>query len=379
MDFYQVIARLNNKVRHRILRTMVVKKGLVALAHERVEMGDVGQIREALAKYLTPPLYDKKGSALADHRLDIQADLQIVVPAYKVEKYIERCLDSVLHQATRYKIIVTVVNDGSPDGTREILRRYEGDARVTIIDQENKGLSGARNAAMEPIKGRYVTFLDSDDELHPGSIDAWLDAAYREDADLVVGGYTTFSDSRWPQTTIVHPYEVIDHWCRVVHGYPWGIAIRADRLRHLCFPDGYWFEDTMYAFLLYPTSGKCVTIPDIVYHYRSNPNGISATCGGNPKVLDTLFVTMQLLADGEKLGIKPDAPLYDVFLYQVSQNYNRIRSLRNWAIDRLVFRMSCHLRERYFGSWHTSDKALQLIEQSLVSCDFGKYRHACIL
>lgn len=108
-------------------------------------------------------------------------------------------------------------------------------------------------------------------------------------------------------------------------------------------------------------------------------NWLSGKCGGNSKMLDTLFVTMQLLADGEKMGVKPDAPLYDVFLYQVSMNYNRIRSLRDRGIDRLVFRMSCYLRERYFSSLHTSDKALQLIEQSLVSCDFGRYRYACIL
>ncbi len=379
MNICQIFDKLNRKFRRRMLGTMWIKKSLMALAHERVEMGEVGQLQEAFASYLRLPGRSKKGSALADHRLDIQADLQIVVPAYKVEKYIGRCLDSVLRQTTKYKIMVTVVNDGSPDKTREILRKYESDARVTVIDQENKGLSVARNTAIDTIKGRYVTFLDSDDELHPGSIDVWLDTAYRENADLVVGGYTTFSDSHWPQSTVVHPYEVIDHWCRVVHGYPWGIAIKADRMQHLCFPEGYWFEDTMYAFLLYPTSNKCVTIPDIVYHYRSNPYGISATSAGNPKVIDTLLVTMQLLADGEKLGIKPDAPLYNVFLYQVSQNYNRIHSLHDSSIDRLVFRMSCYLRERYFSAWRTSDKRLQLIEQSLLSCDFGKYRYACIL
>lgn len=95
-------------------------------------------------------------------------DLQVIIPAYNTGKYIERCVDSVLSLPASRSIIVTVVNDGSQDCTGDVLRKYDKDQRVEVITQENRGLSGARNRALDSIKGRYVTFLDSDDEFLGG-------------------------------------------------------------------------------------------------------------------------------------------------------------------------------------------------------------------
>ena len=95
-------------------------------------------------------------------------DLQVIIPAYNAGRYIERCVDSVLRLPTRKKILVTVVNDGSTDDTCQKLRKYEGEERVEVILQPNKGFSGARNRGLETLRARYVTFLDSDDEFLGG-------------------------------------------------------------------------------------------------------------------------------------------------------------------------------------------------------------------
>lgn len=177
-------------------------------------------------------------------------DLQIIVPAYKVEKYIEDCVESVLSQNSRYNILLTIVNDGSPDGTRDILRKYEHLPNVEIIDQENKGFSGARNTGLKVIKGAYLAFLDSDDMLTPGSINALMDKMIENDADIVEGGYVTFRNNE-EKECVTHKLTIGSQWLDVLSGYPWGKVYRASLFERLQFPEGYWFEDTMISFLVY--------------------------------------------------------------------------------------------------------------------------------
>lgn len=299
--------------------------------------------------------------------------MQVVIPAYKVEKYIEDCVDSVLSQTTHYHVLLTIVNDGSPDRTREILSKYENLPNVEIIDQENRGFSGARNAALKCIKASYITFLDSDDRLLPGSIDTWLDKAFYTDADIVEGSYLLFSDNGCNGNVEKKQESMGDRWLGVLSGYPWGKVYRASLFEKLQYPEGYWFEDTVCSFLIYPQCKKIVTVPDVVYNYRLNPNGITATCSGNPKVLDTLLITIQLLEEAKSLNLKFDSQLYDMFLLQVRNNYNRVSSLHDSELDKIVFLISCNLKREYFADFRTSNADMRLIEQSMEEVDFLHY------
>lgn len=86
----------------------------------------------------------------------------LIIPAYNVEKYIKKCLDSVLNQTyNNYEIII--INDGSTDNTSKILESYKSNKKIKIINQENKGLSNARNTGVSNAKGDYILFIDSDD------------------------------------------------------------------------------------------------------------------------------------------------------------------------------------------------------------------------
>ena len=95
-------------------------------------------------------------------------DLDIIIPVYNAAQYVEECVDSVLAQNTRFSFHVTIVNDGSTDSSRDKLKKYENDLRITIIDQRNAGHSGARNSGLANVKGLYVMFVDSDDRLPGG-------------------------------------------------------------------------------------------------------------------------------------------------------------------------------------------------------------------
>lgn len=92
--------------------------------------------------------------------------ISIIVPIYKVEKYLKRCVDSILDQ-TYANIEIILVDDGSPDQCDIICDTYQkNDKRVKVIHKENGGLSDARNAAIPLAKGEYISFIDSDDWFH---------------------------------------------------------------------------------------------------------------------------------------------------------------------------------------------------------------------
>ena len=122
---------------------------------------------------------------------------------------------------------------------------------------------------------------------------------------------------------------------------------------------------------------KMVTIPDDVYLYRINPKGISSTSVGNPKVVDSLLVTLQLLEDAKTLGLSMTAQFYDMFLRQVRMNHSRISTLHDSNIDHHVFAATCRAKRQYFPTEHTTNSHLKRIEQALNEHDFGKYRVLC--
>ena len=128
----------------------------------------------------------------------------IIIPCYKVEKYIRECLDSVLVQSYQDWEAICV-DDGSPDRTSEILDEYAvKDQRIKVIHQENRGLSEARNSALKVAEGEWLYYLDSDDVMPPHVLRKVSEVInLNHDADLVRGTLTTFIDGdvvRWGES-----------------------------------------------------------------------------------------------------------------------------------------------------------------------------------
>lgn len=111
--------------------------------------------------------------------------ISVIIPIYNVEKYLRRCLDSVKNQTfTDWEAIC--VNDGSPDKSAEILAEYAAkDSRFRIVNKENGGLSDARNAGMAVATGDYILYLDSDDFIHPQTMEIAHGLALRDGSDIV--------------------------------------------------------------------------------------------------------------------------------------------------------------------------------------------------
>ena len=111
--------------------------------------------------------------------------ISIIIPIYNVEKYLRRCLESVQNQ-TFQDWEAICVNDGSPDNSADIVREFAArDARFKLVNKENGGLSDARNAGMAVASGEYILYLDSDDFIHPQTLEITHHMAVRDGSDMV--------------------------------------------------------------------------------------------------------------------------------------------------------------------------------------------------
>ena len=133
--------------------------------------------------------------------------ISIIVPIYNTAKYLPECLDSILNQ-TYQNLEILCINDGSTDNSPEILKTYaKKDSRIKVITQKNQGLSTTRNQGLEHASGKYLTFVDSDDEIKPSFI-AKLLAPYQKDpkTTLTVCGFLRkFLKTQKTETMFLNP------------------------------------------------------------------------------------------------------------------------------------------------------------------------------
>lgn len=121
--------------------------------------------------------------------------VSIVVPVYKVEKYLERCVDSIINQTYR-NLEIILVDDGSPDSCPAMCDKFaEKDSRIIVIHKENGGLSDARNAGLDIARGEYIGFVDSDDYIAPTMYEVLMKRIVSDKSDLAVCEYVRVYDS----------------------------------------------------------------------------------------------------------------------------------------------------------------------------------------
>lgn len=325
---------------------------------------------------------DIHSSALCHNTIASPAkyDLLVVIPVYNVEKYLYDCLQSVLSQKTKYTYHIVAVNDGSPDSCGDILKHYENDDRITVITQKNRGLSGARNTALNVIDAKFVTFLDSDDLFAPGAIESLLNAAYKFDADIVEGAYKRRRDNGGLYGGEKPLHEGISSK-ESLKGYPCMKAIKADLFKSIHFPEGYWYEDTIMGMLVIPLAKRIALIMDEVYYYTYNTNSISFTATKSPKSIDGIYITRSLLHDAKECGALKAAPDYQYhhFLQQIRNNWHR-SLLLGPDIEQAMFIISCDLLEKYFPSGYDCNRQhLKNLEIALKERDFSRFRKTCFI
>lgn len=206
--------------------------------------------------------------------------ISVVVPIYNVEEYLAWCLDSLLAQDMPDWEGV-LVNDGSPDGSRDIAVAYcEKDARFTLVDRENGGLSSARNAGIAASTAPIVAFLDSDDRFTPDACRVIVDAFEREDCDVLTfganpypleAGYPWLNRVLSPRDVSFHGYSFELLFKEDSRPFVWRTACSRDFLaKHaIQFDESISYgEDQAFEMAIYGRSRKTTLISNKLYDYR---------------------------------------------------------------------------------------------------------------
>ena len=301
-------------------------------------------------------------------------DLDIIIPVYNVESYLQTCLNSVIDQQTKYSYRTIIIDDGSTDKSPEIIGNFSENDSVLIIKQKNQGVSVARNTGLDCVDAQYVLFVDSDDILADGAVEMLLDKAFENDADIVEGGFDTFKGE-----------EIISHTRRrtgfstvsSLSGFPWGKVIRASYFKNLSFPAGYLFEDTIFSFILYQLVQTVYTLNEQTYKYRLNEKGLNLSSKQTPSRVDSFWVTIQILSELDKFGIEPSESLYTSLLQQVGMNFKRTFRLKPRAIQYACFRILTDIVNKKFGDY-SGALPYQHLDTALKNKKFGDYLVACL-
>lgn len=246
--------------------------------------------------------------------------LTIGLPAYNVEPYLEECLASILDQADD-GVEIILCEDCSTDGTLSLAQRISADnpGRITILQNErNSGLSATRNRMLENASGRYVWFVDTDDFLLPGAIDAVRDVTERHQPDLLGGAYrkrrlrvSAFSGPHG--VLITNRDRIVAGICRSRKLYAWlRIAKREVWQAAPRFPEGKIFEDAAVIphLGLHARSYIHISQPLIQYRIRSDSilGGVTRT-PGRFRVEPHLDMARALEGFGDALADSEDEPM----------------------------------------------------------------------
>ncbi len=206
--------------------------------------------------------------------MEPQPLISVIIPVYNVERQLRRCLDSVLAQECG-KLEVICVNDGSTDGSLDILREYEAkDGRVRVIDKEHAGAGAARNAALDIAQGEWVTGVDSDDWLAPHAYERLMSLDLSE-VDAVVYGAETVVESEQPRECF--SYELAHEGVRTVTSDDtlrlpspfWSKLHRRSVIEKygLRFPEGHIYEDEPFHLLFLAHARSIRYVPEPLYCY----------------------------------------------------------------------------------------------------------------
>jgi Glycosyltransferases involved in cell wall biogenesis len=236
--------------------------------------------------------------------------ISVIVPCYKVEQYLARCIDSILRQTYKHLEII-LVDDGSPDRCGEICDDYaKRDPRIVVIHKENGGLSDARNVAIDQAKGVWITFVDSDDLVNDDYVDMLYYLVLEYECDCSVCLFKTFREGEepvWyygiPHQEMMQPRKAVEQmfyqekFDNNAHSKLYHRRLFESGIR---FPKGRVFEDLAITYQLLLQSNGVAYMDATLYHYLLRDDSIEGSYSPK-KVEDGLAVLQSIEANMDML------------------------------------------------------------------------------
>lgn len=210
--------------------------------------------------------------------------ISVIVPVYNVDMFLNRCLNSIINQ-TYKNLEIIVVDDGSTDNSGKICDDFSKiDSRIFVIHKENGGLSSARNAGLDVIHGKYVTFVDSDDYISSDCIEYLYDLILKTDSSIAIGNYGFTKENQ-------HKFEKVDEVVQQISGIEainrqfgkntvqyvsaWAKLYSSSLFDEIRFPNGMVHEDEGTTYKVLYLSSKIVVSNKVIYAYYYNGDSIT--------------------------------------------------------------------------------------------------------
>lgn len=225
----------------------------------------------------------------------------IVIPVYNSEKYIGRCLDSIINQ-TYNDVDVLVINDGSKDKSKEVVEKYQSKyANIKLINQENIGVAKTRNKAIRLSKTKYIMFIDNDDYIDRDYIETYINKIEQTNSDIVMGGYKRVNVDE----KILFKQKLLNtNWSKYIVLAPWAKIYNREFLikNNIEFLDYGIGEDVYFNLVAFAKNPKIEIIDYIGYNWFFNTKSVSNTSQkGLNQDVDIRVVLDKILNKYEKI------------------------------------------------------------------------------
>lgn len=293
--------------------------------------------------------------------MELEKKVSVVIPVYNNEKYIEKCLESVINQTYPFLEII-VVNDGSTDGSIDILGAYEKkDSRIVLISQENGGVSRARNKAISKATGEYLLFVDGDDYIGKDYILELVRCAQQYQADMVICGMTKV-DCEGQVIEEIIPQEYIrcekEEWtyrisAAAAHFYKKDLWTRYD----VTFQEGERGEDMPIALFFAAICEKIVILQKADYYYVQHEQSAMHNFRGL-KVNGLPYVALEnAIVKLRKYGVTNDVEFHELFVLRILCTcINLARGAEKTELVKLS-EYICHILDDYYPYYYKNKKA----------------------
>ena len=218
-------------------------------------------------------------------------EVSVIVPVYNVEKYLEKCLNSLVNQ-TLENIEIIIVNDGTKDNSEEIIKKFieKYPKKIVYLKKENGGLSDARNYGIPYAKGEYIAFLDSDDYVEKDIYKEMYELAKKENSDMVECDFLWEYPNK-VREDIGQVYKGKKEMLEKVRVVAWNKLIRKSILEktQIQFPKGLRYEDVEFTYKLIPHLNKVSFLKKPYIHYIQRENSISNVQNERTKEIFTVL------------------------------------------------------------------------------------------
>lgn len=284
--------------------------------------------------------------------------LSVIVPVYKTEKLLKRCLDSILNQTFK-DLEIIVVNDGSPDHAKEILDEYAKKySNIQVVHQENQGIGVTRNNGLKLVSGEYFTFVDSDDEIKPDMYETMMTKMGDHAYDLVRCDveYVEADGRHWikrlPENECLDQTSIKEDMCFF---YPvlWNCIFDSKLLTYdIWFSKGVWYEDMDWLYRLYPYIEKIGIVHEPFNLYYQNAAAITHTF--DSRLFDYLKNWQNILDFYQERGFYEEyhAELeYSCVRYLFATFMSRVIKIRDKQVYRQAYDQAIHFVKKNFPNY----------------------------